>query len=320
MFRRLRVALSTRRLFKNWLGAAIKYLLIKHGLANGLVTVKCNDSTYRLSPSLYSFIVNAYFDGYVTGFRCGDSIELSFSDTFRLIVDDDGAFIVTPDGIRLWADVIDYTVFFETWIYDIHFLGFDLSDWLVLDVGAYIGDTALYYASKGAFVVAVEPVPRHFEEMLRNIELNPSLKPKILPINIAIGPSDGFVDIAVSGEVNGEASIYKRGVRTYRVKSYTLRSLIEHLKALGVDINRFRVRALKMDCKGCEYDVINNEANALRLFNILKIEYSGYLRNYTVDQLTKPLEDLGFKCRAYAHNDVAAKIGLKRHGTIMCVR
>ena len=48
------------------------------------------------------------------------------------------------------------------------------------------------------------------------------------------------------------------------------------------------------------------------------IEYSGYLRNYTADQLIKPIEALGFKCRAYAHNEIAVKVGLKRHGTIMC--
>ena len=316
----LRAALSTRRLFKNWLNTAIKYLLIKHGLVSGPVTVRCGNVSYRLSPDLYSFIVDAYFDGYVTDFRCGDGIEFSFSDAFKLVISNDGAFIVVPGGIRLWADVIDYTVLSETWIYDIHFLGFDLSDWFVLDIGAYIGDTALYYASKGAFIVAVEPVPRHFEAMLRNIELNPSLKPRILLINAAIGPSDGFVDIAVGGEVDGGASIYKRGVRTYRVRSYTLKSLIEHLRGLGVGIDGFRVRALKMDCKGCEYDVVINEPETLKLFDVLKIEYSGYLRNYTADQLIKPIEALGFKCRAYAHNDIAVKIGLKKHGTIMCIK
>jgi hypothetical protein len=31
-----------------------------------------------------------------------------------------------------------------------HFVGFDLSDWLVVDIGAFVGDTALYYAKLGA--------------------------------------------------------------------------------------------------------------------------------------------------------------------------
>ena len=64
MLKSLHAALFTRSLFGNWLGAATRYLLIKHGLAGSLVKVKCGDSIYRLSPSLYSFIVNAYFDSY----------------------------------------------------------------------------------------------------------------------------------------------------------------------------------------------------------------------------------------------------------------
>lgn len=80
-----------------------------------------------------------------------------------------------------------------------------------------------------------------------------------------------------------------------------------------------RARALKMDCKGCEYDVVINEPDTLKLFDVLKIEYSGYLRNYTVDEI-KSIEALGFRCRVYAHKDVAAKIGLKRHGTMLCVK
>ena len=51
------VALFTRRLFGNWLGVAVRYLLIKHGLAGGLVIVRCGGSVHGLSPDLYSFIV-----------------------------------------------------------------------------------------------------------------------------------------------------------------------------------------------------------------------------------------------------------------------
>lgn len=319
--RMLRIALFTRHLFRNWLSAALRYLLIKYGLASGYVIVKCGAASYKLSPDLYSFVVNAYYDGLIAVHRCGDRVEFSIGGVIKLSICDEGAFFVTPDGVKLWADVFDYAAIFETWIYDIHFLGFNLDNWIVVDIGAFIGDTALYYASRGAFVVAVEPVPRHFEAMLRNIELNPTLKPRIVPVNAAIASTEGFVDVAVGDEIDGEASIYKRGVKTYRVKSYTLKSLIEHLKNLGIEINKFKVRALKMDCKGCEYDVVDNEPDVLKLFDVLKIEYSGHLRGYTVERLIRPIEDrLGFKCRMYAHNDIAVKLGLDKHGMITCVR
>jgi len=82
-----------------------------------------------------------------------------------------------PDGILLIIDSFDPVIIAETWLYDIHFLGFNLNDWFVLDIGAFVGDTALYYARRGAFVVAVEPLPSNYETMIRNLELNPELKP-----------------------------------------------------------------------------------------------------------------------------------------------
>ncbi|WP_054844010.1 hypothetical protein [Vulcanisaeta souniana] len=75
-----------------------------------------------------------------------------------------------------------------------------------------------------------------------------------------------------------------------------------------------------MDCKGCEWDVVSNELNTLRLFDVLKIEYSGYLRNYTADELMNRVESAGFRCRRYAHNQIAVRIGLDRHGMLSCLR
>jgi hypothetical protein len=47
-----------------------------------------------------------------------------------------------------------------------HFVGFDLSDWLVVDIGAFVDDTALYYAKLGAMVKAVELVPDNYEVLM----------------------------------------------------------------------------------------------------------------------------------------------------------
>ena len=66
-----------------------------------------------------------------------------------------------PDGILM--ELFDVYNAIETWVYDIHFLAFDMNKWFILDIGAYIGDTALYYAKRGAFVVAVEPLPDNYK-------------------------------------------------------------------------------------------------------------------------------------------------------------
>ena len=98
-----------------------------------------------------------------------------------------------------------------------------------------------------------------------------------------------------------------------------LSTLIREISNMGVDLNQFKVRVLKADCKGCEYDIID-EVDALRLFEIIKIEYSGYLRGRTYHELKDRLGALGFRCRVWGHNELVPKFGLDRHGTLTCVK
>jgi hypothetical protein len=39
-----------------------------------------------------------------------------------------------------------------------------------------------------------------------------------------------------------------------------------------------------------------------------------------VMSLKKALENIGFKCRVWAHNEYALRIGLDRHGMLTCVK
>ena len=51
---------------------------------------------------------------------------------------------------------------------------FDVEGDVVLDVGAYLGDTPLMWLYKGArSVIAVEPVPLHFRYLEKNVEALP---------------------------------------------------------------------------------------------------------------------------------------------------
>ena len=320
ILRKLRVLITSRRLFNNWLQAGIKYYLIKLGIFKDNIAIKCGSKEYVLNPRAYSIIVNAYYDGLLRELLCSDNEVVGrLWGIVNLMIRDNDSLLRMPDGILLTLGSFDPLVLAETWLYKIHFLGFDLSGWFVLDVGAYIGDTALYYAKRGAFVVAIEPLPSNYNAMLRNIELNPDLKPRIIPINIAISSEDGFVELSYSAQLNGAASIYHTSKFKTKVKSMRLSTLIKEIANMGIDLSKFKIRVLKMDCKGCEYDVIS-EAEVLRLFDIIKIEYSGYLRNKTYHELKNTLEALGFKCRIWAHNEDALRIGLDKHGVLMCVK
>jgi FkbM family methyltransferase len=320
MFRDLKVLIASRNLFHNWLLAGVKYSLIKHGLFKGDVIAKCNDDVITLNPNVYSFIVKAYYDGVLRDVYCDKTLRGRLWGTVDLVILKDGrGFLRMPDGTIVSSDIIDTIVVIETWLYDIHFLGFDLNGWLIVDVGAYIGDTPLYYAKRGALVVAVEPLPSNYEVMLWNLELNPDLKHRVIPVNAAISGRDGFVEFSYSTSIDSGASIYGGGRFKVRVRSMRLSTLIREITGMGLDLDKFRVRVLKMDCKGCEYDVIN-EVDVLRLFDIVKIEYSGYLRGKTYHELKSVLENLGFTCRVWAHNELVPRIGLDRHGMITCAK
>jgi hypothetical protein len=64
--------------------------------------------------------------------------------------------------------------------------------------------------------------------------------------------------------------------------------------------------------------MINDDA--IKIFDIIKIEYSGYLVGKTYYELLGKLSTMSFKCRIWAHNDLAIKIGLDKHGTMTCVK
>jgi FkbM family methyltransferase len=132
-----------------------------------------------------------------------------------------------------------------------------------VDVGAYIGDTPLYYAKRGAFVVAVEPLPSNYEVMLWNLELNSDLKHRVIPVNAATGDKDGFVEFSYSKPMDAGASIYG-GRFKVKVRSMRLSTLIREITGMGLDLGKFRVRVLKMDCKGCEYDVTLGKVRSKR--------------------------------------------------------
>jgi Predicted methyltransferase len=66
----------------------------------------------------------------------------------------------------------------------------DVKSKSVVDIGAFVGDTAVYFAIKGAKkVIAIEPHTGAYEELVENIRIN-GLEGKIVPLNIAVGDKE----------------------------------------------------------------------------------------------------------------------------------
>ena len=253
---------------------------------------------------------------YGVHFKSDSTLDIvNYHKTLRILKSNDKKIIQTHDGIKFYLDSIDPWIILETFILGIHKIDHfkSMEGKVVLDVGANVGDTPLYYASQRAKVYAFEPVEEHFQAMLRNIKLNPQLSDKIFPIKAAIG-LDGPVKIHHSKleAISYGASIYynthKNDSVVDEVKGYSLNSALVEFGIEKVDL-------LKMDCKGCEFFL---DDDSLKRVDTVKIEYSSFNSN-KIEDLIRILQRNQFKIITYLHNPEYRET-LSHHGTLLAVK
>ena len=216
--------------------------------------------------------------------------------------------ISTPEGILFNIKAFDSLIFAETFIYDIHFSE-NLDGKFVIQAGGFIGDTALYYASKGARVYCFEADPNTYKCAVANIKLNPSLSDKITMENFAIG-KDEYIVFPINEKGSGGSSVYMMNTkRTVQVKSFSISKILEEFKIDSPYL-------LDLDIKGKEFDVINE--SSIAKFQKVRIEYSQEyvgLKTNGRDLLINKLKDHGFKTiRIFKHNFLVYDVNY--HGTI----
>jgi len=117
---------------------------------------------------------------------------------------------------------------------------FDVSGDVVLDIGAYLGDTPLMWLYKGAkSVIALEPVPLHFQYLEKNTAGLP-----VICLNVSVGgplpklPNhEGSICYGLVDDVGGES---------LDVPVVQLTELVE----------RYGPTVVKLNCEGCEHYVL----------------------------------------------------------------
>jgi FkbM family methyltransferase len=163
---------------------------------------------------------------------------------------------------------------------------------VVIDVGASIGDSPIFFVAKGASrVIALEPWPITYRRLVANIEAN-RLEERILPLNVALGPQTGELRLDDRFESQQHA----------QVRSFETGTTVP-IVPLSELVERYDVHdaVLKLDCEGAEYDaIIGNPRDTLRRFRQIQIEYHyGYLNLETC------LRQAGFRVRhSRAHRTV----------------
>ncbi|MDE1767792.1 MAG: FkbM family methyltransferase [Candidatus Micrarchaeota archaeon] len=150
----------------------------------------------------------------------------------------------------------------------------------VLDIGANIGDSSVYFALKGAdHVYAFEPYPYSYDIARKNISKN-KLGNKITLINAACGIERQLkIEKKYKNVCGTPLKTFQSGSK---INVYSLESVVK----------KYNIKngILKCDCEGGEYDIfLNASGEVLRHFEEIMVEYHHGYKN-----LVKKLEESGY--------------------------
>lgn len=153
----------------------------------------------------------------------------------------------------------------------------------VIDIGMNIADSSIYFILNGAKkVIGVEPFPKNFDTANRNIKEN-NLENKIEIIQAGCSTKSG--KIRINNDKGVESKIEKSKIGD-EIEVISIKDIIKKYNVPSDSI-------LKMDCEGCEDEVISSiEINTIRHFSGIQIEYhNGYKK------IKNKLEKCGFEVK-----------------------
>lgn len=121
----------------------------------------------------------------------------------------------------------------------------------ILDLGANIGDTAIFYAIlfPNARIHAVEPNSHVFQKLLANTKQFPN----ILCHNCAVGNQTRLVDFSYSDSHFGGSIVYRRhNINVEKVQMYSLSDFSQKVGVNSLDV-------LKFDIEGAEEFILKDD-------------------------------------------------------------
>lgn len=154
---------------------------------------------------------------------------------------------------------------------------------VIIDAGAYIGDTSAYFLSRfpEAHVIALEPNPESYDLAIRNLA---PYGERVKLIQAALW--NEVSDLKISGEQMG-AALANEGIE---IKSVTIPSLMGKFGLEFIDV-------LKLDIEGAEIDVLlNAKQDWLDKVGLIMLETHGK----KIEEMLIPfLTEKKFSCERY---------------------
>lgn len=167
------------------------------------------------------------------------------------------------------------------------------SGWTVIDIGAALGDYAIWAAAQigSGRVFAVEPFADSVKKIRENLKLNQISN--VVVCEKAIGGKDGLSGLQlVTGEAVQHSTAAITGVEgSVAVPVSSLKSFLNSEKIESVDY-------LKMDCEGAEFDILFNcSSETLKKIKRICMEVHDHVTMHSRGELIHFLEQNGYETR-----------------------
>jgi len=164
----------------------------------------------------------------------------------------------------------------------------------ILDIGANLGYFTIL-CKNAKKIISVDPIPDAIPILRKNIEKN-NLKNKTKIIQGAVSEKRGELFLEIQDSLNTSRIVNKEMKGTIKVKSYSLKELVEKEKT----------NFLRMDVEGHEYKILYN--NIPKRVNKITLElHTEILSKKKIKKLLEYLEKEGFKVK-YFISDVPDKL------------
>jgi FkbM family methyltransferase len=192
--------------------------------------------------------------------------------------------LTAPPTARLMATGLQSIFLDDVW----RMKHVDLGNKIVVDIGAYVGDSSVAYALRGARVHAFEPLPLFQEYLRENARLN-HVEHLITIHPVGLGDKDE--DITNGSRLAEMASIgHGEGVRRSAGGNLetriTLVDAISYFRQHGIGA----VDVLKLNCEGCEYALFKDTT----ILDYLRPRYLAMEFHQGGDQLFAFLTEHGY--------------------------
>lgn len=145
---------------------------------------------------------------------------------------------------------LDFAVLMEVFIYKEYDYGISFSTQSILDLGAHIGDTAIFYSGEcpNAKIYAVEPSPESYSRLVKNTQSLPNVE----TFQNAIGLENKTVTLNLHEGSLGNSLYTREGdTSSVEVEQISIKELMQRKS-----ITKFGL--IKFDIEGAEFDLFKD--------------------------------------------------------------